>query len=90
MLKDKNASTLEEISARGGNLLVISPFCKKKKSGGGCKFKGLKPLKLPNFKEELYTIIAILPLQKLACRVSQNFGYNPDMPKNLSKSVTVE
>ena len=89
-LREKNASTLEEITARGGNVLVLSPFCKKKKDGLLCKYKGLKPLKLPTFNEKLYTIISILPLQKLACRISQNFGYNPDMPKNLSKSVTVE
>ena len=87
-LKGKNASTVEEITARGGNVVVLSPFCEKKK--GVKSTTKLKNLKIPVFLEEFYPIISILPLQKLACRVSQNFGFNPDMPKNLSKSVTVE
>jgi len=45
---------------------------------------------LPTVDDNLYPIMCIIPLQKLACELSQKLGNNPDMPKNLSKSVTVE
>ena len=45
---------------------------------------------LPNINSKLYPILSIYPLQELACEVCLKLGYNPDTPRNLSKSVTVE
>lgn len=83
-LINKNSSTLKEISARNGNLLVLSPF---EENG---ELSNSNNLFLPTVSNDLYPIISILPLQKLACEISLSLSLNPDMPKNLSKSVTVE
>jgi len=86
-LIDKNLSTIKEISARDGNLLILSPF--KSNINYHCNGK-ITNLLLPEVQDELYPILCIIPLQKLACELSKKLGFDPDMPKNLSKSVTVE
>lgn len=40
--------------------------------------------------EMLFTILSIVPLQYLAFKVSMGKNINPDQPRNLAKSVTVE
>ncbi|MDD4815769.1 MAG: glutamine--fructose-6-phosphate transaminase (isomerizing) [Clostridia bacterium] len=86
-LIDKNLSTMKEISARDGNLLILSPF--KSNINYHCNGK-ITNLLLPEVQDELYPVLSIIPLQKLACELSKKLGFDPDMPKNLSKSVTVE
>ncbi len=41
-------------------------------------------------QQDYKAIYAILPFQMLSYKLSVELGYNPDMPKNLAKSVTVE
>ena len=43
-----------------------------------------------NLAENLNSIVAIYPLQELACTIADYRGCNPDRPRNLAKSVTVE
>ncbi|MGN1200838.1 MAG: glutamine--fructose-6-phosphate transaminase (isomerizing) [Candidatus Caccovivens sp.] len=81
-VKDKLLSNVEEIKARGGKVLLLSNF---------------KPLiqvdyfvELPTFDESLMPIVSIIPLQLLALQVCVRLGHNPDKPRNLAKSVTVE
>jgi len=38
----------------------------------------------------LAPLLAVLPLQMLAYRVSVARGYDPDFPRNLSKTLTVD
>ncbi|MBC7333154.1 MAG: glutamine--fructose-6-phosphate transaminase (isomerizing) [Actinobacteria bacterium] len=45
---------------------------------------------LPKTLEELYGILAIIPLQLYAYYIAKNLGRNVDQPRNLAKSVTVE
>ena len=47
-------------------------------------------LKLPNMFSLLMPIVSVIPLQVLALKSSEKLGYNPDKPRNLAKSVTVE
>lgn len=47
-------------------------------------------VELPEVDEMLLPLVAIAPLQYLAYRVSVKKGVNPDQPRNLAKSVTVE
>lgn len=82
-LKEKNQSSLKEIIARNGKVIVISPF-----EDLSCLSEF--GLVLPEVNQELLPIISILPFQILACKLSQKLGFDPDMPRNLSKSVTVE
>ena len=47
-------------------------------------------LKIPTFPSEFMPLIAIIPMQFMALHMCEKLGYNPDKPKNLAKSVTVE
>ena len=76
-LISKNLLTKEEIEARGGKCLILGNFENA-------------DIKLPKLSSDLMPILSILPLQVLACEVCILKGYNPDKPRNLSKSVTVE
>jgi glucosamine--fructose-6-phosphate aminotransferase (isomerizing) len=47
-------------------------------------------IRLPKVHELLYPIVAAVPLQLLAYNMAIRRGHNPDMPRNLAKSVTVK
>ncbi|MEG1752100.1 MAG: glutamine--fructose-6-phosphate transaminase (isomerizing) [Clostridia bacterium] len=72
----KCKSTKEEIEARGGKVLFVSQF-------------ETEPL-LQNFDHEFMPIPSIIPFQLSALKLSVLKGLNPDQPRNLAKSVTVE
>ena len=38
----------------------------------------------------LEPLLAVIPLQLLAYRIAMRRGFNPDQPRNLAKTVTVE
>jgi glutamine---fructose-6-phosphate transaminase (isomerizing) len=46
-------------------------------------------IRLPKVHELLYPMVAVVPLQLLAYEMTIKRGNNPDMPRNLAKSVTV-
>jgi glucosamine--fructose-6-phosphate aminotransferase (isomerizing) len=72
---EKMISNSREIQARGGNIIGLS-------SESNDVFKYW--IKTPD-----NPIAEIIPLQLLAYEMSVKRGYNPDMPRNLAKSVTV-
>ena len=80
-IKTKLLSNLEEIKARGGEIVVVSQFD---------DFSDYPCVKLPETQTELMPIVSVIPMQFLALRICELFGYNPDKPRNLAKSVTVE
>lgn len=80
-IKTKLLSNLEEIRARGGKIIVVSQFD---------DFKDFSHVSLPCYDDSLMPIVSIIPMQFLALRVCELFKYNPDKPRNLAKSVTVE
>jgi len=47
-------------------------------------------IRLPKVHDFLYPMVAIVPLQLLAYEMTIRRGNNPDMPRNLAKSVTVK
>ena len=47
-------------------------------------------IKIPQVDELLYPMVAVAPLQLLAYHLAVNRGCDPDKPRNLAKSVTVE
>lgn len=79
-VREKLFSNLEEIRARGGEVILVSNF----------KSEGFTKVSLPSMCENLMPIVSIIPLQFFALRMCEKLGYNPDKPKNLAKSVTVE
>ena len=85
LLYDKNISSIEEISARNGKIILISNECGDEKSK---VYKFIKTAKTDNKFDILLS--SIIPLQLLAYYVSVNKGLDVDKPRNLAKSVTVE
>ena len=82
-LLDKNVSTLGEIRARRGRIVVI----------GHRELDG-KPaddlVRVPKNEPELDPIVLSVPLQLLAYHAAVALGNDVDKPRNLAKSVTVE
>jgi len=82
-ISDKTINSANEAKARGAKIISVS-----KKSND---MKGVNYIINVNCENEhLAPIAAILPLQYLAYLVSIKRGLNPDKPRNLAKSVTVE
>lgn len=81
----KVISNIEEIKARKGKILAIA-------SEGNKKIKNIADdvFYIPKTLEMLTPIISIIPLQLFAYYVSVLNGQDPDYPRNLAKSVTVE
>ncbi|VVC02589.1 Glutamine--fructose-6-phosphate aminotransferase [isomerizing] [Candidatus Bilamarchaeum dharawalense] len=75
---------LKEAKARGGTILSIT-------NDDSIKNESDFSIPLPkNIDPILYPFALIVPLQLLAYHVSVLRGINPDRPRNLAKSVTVE
>ncbi len=74
-LKEKMDSNIQEAKARNAEVIVIS-------ENGDVKIPAADPLLSP--------ILCIVPLHLLAYYISVLKGINPDKPRNLAKSVTVE
>lgn len=86
---DKNINNINEILSRNGNIIFISPY--KKEIEAKLKFnKTVNFIELPKIQQEFYPMITSIPLFYLAYFVSVKKGLNPDKPRNLAKSVTVE
>ena len=80
--KKKIESNILEVQARGGKIVLISNI--------EHNINVAQKISLPCFEEFLMPIVSIVPLQLLAFSVCQKLGFNPDKPRNLAKSVTVE
>ena len=83
ILLDKTQNAMCEISARGGKCVVISQMNKD-------VFSDHLSISIPSLDDLLMPIISIIPLDLIAYEVSVSRGINPDKPRNLAKSVTVE
>ncbi|MDE2491159.1 MAG: glutamine--fructose-6-phosphate transaminase (isomerizing) [Elusimicrobia bacterium] len=81
---DKTLSSLEEVKARGAQLIVVA-------TEGAGDFPDVEHvLRLPPVPELLSPIVNIVPLQMLAYHIADLRGCDVDQPRNLAKSVTVE
>lgn len=79
---EKTLNAVHEVRARGAKVIVLSQF--------DDEIKNENLFKLPKANEDIMPLFSILPLQLFAYNFSLSKGLNPDMPKNLAKSVTVE
>jgi glutamine---fructose-6-phosphate transaminase (isomerizing) len=78
-------SNLQEVRARGGELIVFADG-----SGQLQRQLGAKTIAMPNIKWYLAPMIYTVPLQLLSYYVGVLRGADVDQPRNLAKSVTVE
>jgi len=74
-----------EIKARGGKAIIFGNETDSELKQASDEFIGMPPV-----DEMLSPIIYILPLQLLAYYTAVLKGYDPDKPRNLAKSVTVQ
>ena len=82
---EKTVSNIQEIKARNGKVIAIT-------TEGNEEIKSLVDdvIYIPKINEALSPILSVIPVQIFAYYMAVSFGHNPDMPRNLAKSVTVE
>ncbi|MHA2170093.1 MAG: glutamine--fructose-6-phosphate transaminase (isomerizing) [Candidatus Kariarchaeaceae archaeon] len=84
--RDKMMGSVQEMMARGARTIgIIEEDDKEMKTTLDHYFSIPK-----GFSEYLSTLTYVVPQQLFAYYTSKNRGYNPDRPRNLAKSVTVE
>ncbi|NKC00441.1 MAG: glutamine--fructose-6-phosphate transaminase (isomerizing) [Pseudomonadales bacterium] len=84
-LLEKLHSNLQEVRARGGELIVFA--------SEESRFKeepGVTVVHVPEVSPLLAPLVYVVPLQLLAYHVAVLKGTDVDQPRNLAKSVTVE
>ncbi|MFL2678783.1 MAG: glutamine--fructose-6-phosphate transaminase (isomerizing) [Alphaproteobacteria bacterium] len=85
-LFEKNISNMQEIMARGGDVILITDENGKKEINDN----SIKKIVLPNVNEFVQPILYSIPVQLIAYFVAVSKGTDVDQPRNLAKSVTVE
>ncbi len=84
-LFDKTVSNLQEVAARGGQVILVSDAAPEKV---GCKLAA--HIALPVATSFTNPLICAVPVQLLAYHTAVVMGTDVDQPRNLAKSVTVE
>ncbi|WAK02239.1 glutamine--fructose-6-phosphate transaminase (isomerizing) [Methylobacter sp. YRD-M1] len=84
-LLEKLKSNMQEVSARGGQLIVFMDETLASESS-----ENVQIIKVPQVENETAPIVYAVPLQLLAYHVAVLKGTDVDQPRNLAKSVTVE
>lgn len=84
-LLDKLKSNIQEVSARGGQLIVFMDESLVTQPDANVQI-----VKIPSVDNEISPIIYTIPLQLLSYHVAVLKGTDVDQPRNLAKSVTVE
>lgn len=85
-LLNKTLNNAYETIARGAKVILVTQF----ELPNDITNKFYKVIKLQKFDENVMPITSILPFQLLAYQISVKKMLNPDKPRNLAKSVTVE
>jgi len=84
-LLEKLKSNLQEVRARGGQLIVFAD-----EKAGMVNGEGTYVVQMPHIHDILSPILYTIPLQLLSYYVAVLKGTDVDQPRNLAKSVTVE
>jgi glucosamine--fructose-6-phosphate aminotransferase (isomerizing) len=84
-LYEKTFSNLEEIKARQGPIIALATEGNERIAS-----RVDDVIYLPPVLEQLWPLLAVIPLQLLAYHIAVARGCDVDKPRNLAKSVTVE
>lgn len=84
-LHDKMVSNMQEVAARGGQLIVFSDAAD---DHSGLKVQS--HFRLPSAHSLVAPILYAVPIQLIAYHTAVEMGTDVDQPRNLAKSVTVE
>ena len=77
-------SGINEVTCRGGRAIVIGP------EDSRLRGNAQNLITLPDMSPEVFSLMSVLPLQLLSYEVSLARGFDPDFPRNLSKTLTVD
>ena len=81
-LKSKTLNAVEEVKSRGATTIIVTD---------DLSIEGDYTIRIPQIDvPELKSLLAVIPFQTLAYKVTCKLNQNPDQPRNLAKSVTVE
>ncbi len=83
-LYEKIGSNMVEVKSRGATVLVIT------QNGSAFEGKTDEVFAIPKCSETLASLLTVIPAQLFAYYCAILRGYDPDKPRNLAKSVTVE
>jgi glutamine---fructose-6-phosphate transaminase (isomerizing) len=83
---EKTASNMQEVSARGGKIILIADPRGVKAAG----VDTLLSLRLPDMPTLVTPLVYAIPVQLIAYHTAVALGTDVDQPRNLAKSVTVE
>jgi glutamine---fructose-6-phosphate transaminase (isomerizing) len=84
-LFDKTVSNMQEVAARGGQIILVSNAPTEK---AGCRL--LSHIKMPTAHPFTTPLLYAVPMQLMAYHTAVFMGTDVDQPRNLAKSVTVE
>ncbi|MCR4278593.1 MAG: glutamine--fructose-6-phosphate transaminase (isomerizing) [bacterium] len=82
---EKTKSNIEELRARGGKIIAVTT-----EENDEVHEFAEDVIEIPKTLEMLTPILAVIPLQFFSYYTSVKKGIDPDKPRNLAKSVTVE
>ncbi|MEN0088574.1 MAG: glutamine--fructose-6-phosphate transaminase (isomerizing) [Pseudomonadota bacterium] len=83
---EKTVSNMQEVSARGAKIILITDERGAKAAEGMAQHV----LTMPNVPDFVAPMIYAIPVQMLAYHTAVHMGTDVDQPRNLAKSVTVE
>ncbi|HTS39924.1 MAG TPA: glutamine--fructose-6-phosphate transaminase (isomerizing) [Xanthobacteraceae bacterium] len=83
---DKTVSNMQEVSARGGRIVLITDRRGRHESA----IASIATLALPEMLAEFTPLVYAIPVQLIAYHTAVVMGTDVDQPRNLAKSVTVE
>ena len=82
---EKTASNLQEVAARGGPVIMITPASAEAPHGAS-----IRRIDAPDCHPLIAPLVYAVPMQLLAYYTAVHKGTDVDQPRNLAKSVTVE
>jgi glucosamine--fructose-6-phosphate aminotransferase (isomerizing) len=85
-LVEKTLSNMQEVSARGGKIILITDEDGARTVGQGVE----DIIVMPKVHPFVAPILSLIPVQLLAYHTAVMMGTDVDQPRNLAKSVTVE
>lgn len=77
-------SGINEVTCRGGRAIAIG------QENASLRANASDLITLPEASPEISSLLSVLPLQLLSYYMSVARGYDPDFPRNLSKTLTVD
>ena len=77
-------SGINEVTCRGGRAIAIG------QEDASLRANASDMIVLPQASPEISSLLSVLPLQLLSYYMSVARGYDPDFPRNLSKTLTVD